>query len=258
MSDGERCPDCGHQNIAGALACEACGFPLRPEALTAPPVAEPSAPASTPPPRPATPDAGPTMILPPRPRRRPSHGSNEALSLWLIFGTVMTLVVLFVAVKANVDRVRPPVEGASPVQQVNVDSLRSVLEADSTNVPARVRLGDILYDTGNWSEAIVHYRSAVRLDSSQVNALVDLGVCYYNLGDSPHAEQLFRLALVREPAQPIALFNLGIVHERRDDLARAVEYYQQALRTNPPPGLREAILEAMGRIQQKGQQKSGG
>ena len=249
LSEVERCPDCGHENVAGSLACAACGFPLRAEALAAAPAVAPTQPpplASDPAPAPGAPPS-----LPFRPRRRPTYGSNEALTLWLVFGTVMTLVVLFVAVKSNVDRVRPPVQGATPVQQVNVDSLRQVLERDSTDVQARVRLGDILYDTGNWSEAIVHYRSAIRLDSSQVTALVDLGVCYYNLGESPRAEELFRLALVREPEQPIALFNLGIVHERREDHARAREYYRRALATDPPPGLREAILEAMGRSQQK-------
>jgi tetratricopeptide (TPR) repeat protein len=173
------------------------------------------------------------------------------VSLWLVFGAVMALAVVFVAIKANLDRSEPPVEGASPAQQVNADSLRLVIEKDSTNVPARVQLGDVLFDTGNWSEAIVQYRSAIRQDSSQVNAIVDLGVCYYNLGDSQEAERHFRLGLGRDPRHPVALFNLGIVFERRDDAKQALAYYHRALEANPPDPMKQSILEALQRVQQK-------
>jgi tetratricopeptide (TPR) repeat protein len=236
-----RCPDCGHPNPAGAAACEACGFPLAEhsqEALHAAPEASSPAPQALPPiPRPR--------------RRRPPRGSNEALSLWLVFGTIMALVVIYFAVKSNVDRSQPPVEGASPVQQENADSLRLVLEKDSTDVHAQVHLGDLLYDTGNWTEAIVHYRAAIRRDSSLVNALVDLGVCYYNLGAAADAKRHFELALRRDPHQPVALFNLGIVYEGMNDTKLALDFYHRALRTEPPDEMKQAILQAMSRVQKK-------
>jgi tetratricopeptide (TPR) repeat protein len=184
-------------------------------------------------------------------RRRPRRGSTEALTLWLVFGTIMVLVVLYVAIRANVDRARAPVEGSTRLQQARADSLRAVLERDSSNVQAHVRLGDVLYDTGNWSEAIVHYRAALRRDSSLVTALVDLGVCYYNLGHPEDAERHFRLALAREPHQPQALFNLGIVHERREEYRTALEYFHRALNLDPPEPMRQAVLEAMMRVQGK-------
>ena len=191
------------------------------------------------------------MPLLPHPRRRPPRVGNEALSLWLVFGTIMALVVIYVAVKANVDRVQPAVEGASAPQQAISDSLRQVLDKDSTNVEAQVRLADVLYDTANWPEAIVHYRAAIRRDSTLVNPLVDLGVCYYNLGDGKEAERHFLLALERDPHQPIALFNLGIVYERRGDAARALEYYHRTLQSDPPPEMKQPLIEAMNRVQDK-------
>jgi cytochrome c-type biogenesis protein CcmH/NrfG len=240
MSETIRCPDCGHENPMGAENCAACGFPLKTEAAS-------SAPA---------PSAEPTFTLPPRRRpRRPPRSSNEALSLWLVFGTIMALVVIYVAVKANMDRAQPVVEGASPNQQVSSDSLQQVLERDSSNVEARIRLADVLYDTGNWSDAIIHYRAALRRDSSQVNALVDLGVCYYNLSHSDEAERHFLLALQRDPHHPVALFNLGIVYERGGNPTRALEYYHRALQSDPPPEMRQPLIEAMNRIQE-GQAKT--
>lgn len=229
MTGTIRCPDCGRENTAAAESCAACGFPLK---------ADPPPPA-----------AEPIFVPPPRRRARPPRAGSEALSLWLVFGTIMALVVIYVAVKANVDRFRPPVQGASTSQQVSSDSLRQVLERDSTNVEARVRLADVLYDTANWSEAIVEYRAALRRDSSLVSALVDLGVCYYNLGDAGEAERHFLRALQRDPHHPIALFNLGIVHEHRGNGTLALQYYHRALESDPPPEMRQPLIEAMNRIQ---------
>jgi len=234
MNETVRCPDCGHENAPDAESCAACGFPLREVAARDP----------APPPSPPSP-----LVLPPRPRRRPPRGSNQAVSLWLVFGSVMALVVVFVAVKANLDRSQPPVEGANPVQQGEADSLRAAIAGDSTNVQARVRLGDVLFDTGNWSEAIVQYRSAIRQDSSLVNAIVDLGVCYYNLGDAQQAERHFHLGLQRDPRHPVALFNLGIVCERRNDTKQALEYYHRALETNPPDPMKQSLFDAIARVQ---------
>src|SRR5206468_2849724 len=137
--------------------CAACGFPLgetpAEPAPAAPPVSPPgAAPASSEP---------HITIRRPLPRPRP-RGSQQATTLWLVFGTFSALMVIWVAIKANVDRASQPVEGSNPQQQVNADSLARVLQSDSTNVTAQVELANIFYDTGNWNEAILHYRSALR------------------------------------------------------------------------------------------------
>ena len=244
MSDTVHCPDCGHENPPGFEACAACGFPL-----TEPRTAAPAPGAST-----SAREAGATAepeIIIRRPRPRPVRSNQQATTLWLVFGSFAALLLVSVAVKSNIDRASQPVEGSSPQQQVNADSLLQALQSDSTNVAARVKLGDILYDTGNWSDAIVQYRAAVRIDSSQVTALVDLGVCYYNLGSTDDAERHFMLALNRDARQPVALFNLGIVHERRKNHRQAMEYYHRALRIEPPEEIKQAIMTAMARIQKE-------
>jgi tetratricopeptide (TPR) repeat protein len=193
----------------------------------------------------------PLRPLPRRPRRPRPLASNQVLSLWLVFGTFCALVVIWVAFKANYDRATQPVPGSSEAQQSRADSLQRILARDSTQIEARVRLADLLYDTGNWSEAVIHYRSAVRQDSSLSTALVDLGVCYYNLGDPTEAERHFRLALGRDPHQPVALFNLGIVYERRKEYRAALEFFHRALQSGPPEPMRSPLLEAMNRVQEQ-------
>jgi len=139
----------------------------------------------------------------------------------------------------------PPVEGAGPDQQHRADHARQALEQDSTNIEARIDLANVLYDTGNWSEAIVHYRSADRQDPRRSTVVVDLGVCYYNLGHFAAAESLFHHALSIEPEQVFALFNLGIVAESQERWDTALDFYHRAMRAGPPEGMRSALEQHM-------------
>ena len=256
MSEPLRCPDCGHQNPAGAIQCERCNFPLVETPLAGDP-ARPSESLATSPPEHADPASTADVAAAPeypiflrRPRRRAR--AAPMLSLWLTFGLFAAAAMIWVAVQVQLDRRRQPaVEGAGPKQQERIDALRAALERDSTNVQAQVGLADVLYDTGNWPEAIVHYRAALRRDSTLVTALVDLGVCYYNLSQPEDAERLFHLAIARDPHQPVALFNLGIVHERRGESEAALQYFHRALESSPPADMQQPLVEAIRRIQEK-------
>uniref|UniRef100_A0A832MKD7 Tetratricopeptide repeat protein n=1 Tax=Eiseniibacteriota bacterium TaxID=2212470 RepID=A0A832MKD7_UNCEI len=264
MSETFRCPDCGAENPAGAEHCVQCNFPIaahdRPGAD-----ARPARPAVTPPAAPAPSAEAGREAAPPaarskaplprplsRPPRRPRPGAmpHEAVHLWVWVGGIVAVLLIFMAVTWRRDIGRT-VEGASPEQQQRADQLMKELARDSTNAAAHVGLGDILYDTGNWSDAIVHYKAALRRDSTLVTAIVDLGVCYYNLSVPGEAERLFRLALSKEPRQPIALFNMGIVHERRNENAEALRYFRAAGEVATVPAMHEAVREAVARVEQR-------
>jgi Flp pilus assembly protein TadD len=117
-----------------------------------------------------------------------------------------------------------------------------VLAKDSTNVTARIELANVLYDTGNWGEAIVHYKSALRLDPNRATTVVDMGVCFYNLGKFAEAESLFQHAIVLDPHQAVAMFNLGIIAEAQERWDEALVQYHRAMQSGPPEGMK-AILE---------------
>ncbi|HKQ59071.1 MAG TPA: tetratricopeptide repeat protein [Candidatus Eisenbacteria bacterium] len=247
------CPDCGHRNPAGATACSACNYPLvESQAPETPEAPEAGAPEPASPPSQAPPEGPPAAreIAPFRPirPRRPRRAPNASLSLWLGVGSFLALLLVLIAVQANMTRDNPPVEGSNQEQQKHADELRTALAKDSTDNVARVALADILFDTGNWSEAIVHYRSAIHRDSTLATAIVDLGVCYYNLSQPAEAERLFKLALARDPHQPFALFNLGIVYERQGDSEQALQYFHSALQSSPPENMKAAVMEALQRV----------
>jgi cytochrome c-type biogenesis protein CcmH/NrfG len=260
MTEPRICPDCGHRNPAEATSCERCNFPLGNEAGASPEAARPvpdpgaaaaagtAAPAST---LPASSGGVPTIPRPARRPPRPRAMAGQSVSLWLLFGTFCAVALIYTAVKANIDRAHTPVEGAEPNQQQRVDELRDRLAKDSTDTAAHVALGNVLYDTRNWPDAIVEYRAALRRDSTQASVMVDLGVCYYNLGESREAERLFQQALRHDPHQPIALFNLGIVSEQHEQYDLALQYYHRALESSPPDEIQPTLVAAMQRVQQK-------
>lgn len=247
--DAVICPDCGHRNPPGATSCEACNYPLteRP-AADAPVIASgaPPSPEGAPgaPPSP-TGRAEPVIYLR-KPRRRERGGADRmSLTIWLFFGVVCAIALIATALVGYHKSNQPVVEGASQTQQQVADSLRQALVKDSTNVAGQIALANILYDTGNWPEAIRHYDAAIARDSTQVNALVDDGVAHYNLSQTEDAERIFELALRRDPHQAVALFNLGILAERREDWEHALQFFHRAMESDPPEAMKQPLVQAM-------------
>ena len=239
MPETIRCPSCGAENARGAEACAQCNFPLAEKAPPAPAAAAVEAEFKF--------DPGPRPVR--RPRARPDAMQPVQMQLWLFAGIAVILGIVYFAAQGFWHSNAKPVEGAAPQQQQRADAARAVLEKDSTNLMARIELANVLYDTGNWSEAIVHYKSAARLDPSRSTTVVDLGVCYYNLGRFAVAESLFHHALGIDPHQAVAMFNLGIIAESRGDWTEALSQYHRAMQSDPPDGmkpvLQQRIQEAM-------------
>jgi tetratricopeptide (TPR) repeat protein len=261
MSDTIACPSCGAGNPAAAAACSQCNFPLREtlpaaaastqDAIPPPPAGVPAAPApeaKEPLPGPEAPesavsgfDPGPRPVRPRRPR--PAAMQPIQMQIWLFAGAAIVMGIVYFAAQGFWRSNAVPVAGARPEQQQRADAARVALERDSTNVPARIELANVLYDTGNWSEAIIHYRSAQRLDPKRATTVVDLGVCYYNLGQFAAAESLFRQALELDAHQVFALFNLGIVAESQERWAEALDYFHRAMRAGPPDAMKAPLQE---------------
>ena len=239
MPETIRCPSCGAENAPGAESCAQCNFPL---------AEKPAGPAAEPAPEFQF-DPGPRPVR--RTRERPDAMQPVQMQLWLFAGIAVIIDIVYFAAqgfwKSNVK----PVEGANPQQEQRADAARAVLAKDSTNLMARIELANVLYDTGNWSEAIVHYKSAQRLDPNRATTIVDMGVCFYNLGRFAQAESLFQHALVLDPHQSVAMFNLGIIAESQGRWDEALAQFHGAMESNPPDGmkpiLQQHIQEAMGK-----------
>lgn len=259
MSHTIICPDCGAANAADATQCAKCNYPFvdtfpratgpAPSAPHAEGMAKEMAspPAAAPQPKPAA--AGPEVrgFDPgPRPvrRNRARRDAMQPVQMQIVVAVAIAVIVGLVAYAAKgfMKTNAPAVAGADPQLQQAADAARALLERDSSNVAARINLANVLYDTANWGEAIIHYKSALRLDPQRVTTVVDMGVCYYNLGQAEAAESLFTHALTIDPSQPIALFNLGVVAEGQSRWNDALGFYHRAVQANPPAEVR-AVLE---------------
>jgi len=258
MTDMLQCPSCGASIPAGSESCANCNFPLAEDRSARPPKPATPAAEATPPKAPAP--ERPVRVerpLPHRPRKRaPNPLENQSTQLWLWIGGLSVVLLLGVALQSTLFKKpeqapQTQVAGSSAAQKEEYDRLVGMLTQDSTNVDARNRIADILFDTANWNEAMIQYKSVVRQDSSRVPAIVDLGVCYFNLGDQVTAERLFQLALSKDPTQPIAWFNMGIVAEQKNDPEGAMRYYHKAIENNPPTSMQQPLAAAMQRLQQK-------
>ena len=228
MPETIRCPGCGAENAPDAESCAQCNFPLAQQTAT-PAAAKPEFKF----------DPGPRPV---RRRPRPNAMQPIQMQIWLFSGIAIVMGIVYFAAqgfwKSNVK----PVDGANAQQEQHADAARAVLAKDSTNLMARIELANVLYDTGNWGEAIVHYKSALRLDPNRATTVVDMGVCFYNLGKFAEAESLFQNAIVLDPHQTVAMFNLGIIAEAQERWDEALVQYHRAMQSGPPEGMKP-ILE---------------
>ncbi len=260
MSDTITCPGCGAANAADATKCVQCNYPFvdafpraTGPAPSTPPAGSPPkemalTPAEAPQPKPATSgpevrgfDPGPRPVR----RNRARRDAMQPIQMQIVAAVAIAVVVGLVAYAAKgfMKTNAPAVAGADPQMQQAADAARAILERDSTNVAARINLANVLYDTANWGEAIIHYKSALRLDPQRITTVVDMGVCYYNLGQSEAAESLFTHALTIDSAHPIALFNLGVVSEGQSRWEDALGFYHRAVQANPPAEVRSVLEE---------------
>jgi tetratricopeptide (TPR) repeat protein len=194
-------------------------------------------------------DPGPRPVR--RSRPRPDAMQPVQMQIWLFTGVAVVLGIVYFAAQGFWHSNAVPVAGAQPEQQQRADLARAALERDSTNLAARIDLANLLYDTGNWSEAIIHYRSAERQDPTRATTIVDLGVCYYNLSQFAAAESLFQRALVLDPHQVFALFNLGIVAESQQKWDEAMDYFHRAMRAGPPEPMKAPLEEHLKAVMAK-------
>src|SRR5262249_11854356 len=235
MPETVRCPDCGAENDPAADVCAQCSFPLTEPGANAGPAAAPAA-AEEPE---FKFDPGPRPV---RPRRARSGAMQPIqMQIWLFTGIAAVLGLVLLAGHGFMKSNARPVEGAGPEQQQRADAARQAIAKDSTNVDARIELANVLYDTGNWSEAIVHYRAALRMEPNRSTTVVDLGVCYYNLGAFAAAETLFQHALTLDPHQSVAMFNLGIIAENKGQWDEALTQFHRAMETGPPDAMKQVL-----------------
>lgn len=77
------------------------------------------------------------------------------------------------------------------------------------------------------------YRRAIEVDPSMTDAYINLGRLLYERGEWQEAVRLYRAALARAPDDPIAHYNLALALEDQGHIREAVRHYREAVRLEP-------------------------
>ncbi len=99
--------------------------------------------------------------------------------------------------------------GATPAAEIA--NLERVLATDPRNVTALTSLGNLMYDSHRWSEALGYYRRALEAGPQNPNVLTDAGICYRQTGRPDQALDYFRRAQQADPSHWQSLFNEAVV-----------------------------------------------
>lgn len=116
--------------------------------------------------------------------------------------------------------------------QINV--LKDILQKHPENLDGWINLGNMLMDSGRFSEAAQAYSKALELNPNNVDVRVDMATCYKESGKPLIAEEEYRKAIKLNPKHLNAHRNLGVL--LATDLGRpadAIKEFETYLSLNP-------------------------
>jgi predicted Zn-dependent protease len=133
----------------------------------------------------------------------------------------------------------------TPPDPNEVRALESLATREKSNVQARIELGNLLMDHGEYDGAARWYREALALAPDNNDVRVDLGACLVSAGKAGDALAEFDRALARDPAHKKAAYNKGIALMQSGRPQEALTVWEGLLKRFPDDpqlrGLREQI-----------------
>jgi tetratricopeptide (TPR) repeat protein len=109
------------------------------------------------------------------------------------------------------------------------DAYRRALELDPEHFDARVNLGRLLHEAGEYAAAEANYRLALRLRPDDATAAFNLGVALEDMRRPDEALRAYERAISSDPAYADAHYNLAHLYEalgRRHSALRHLQTYR--------------------------------
>lgn len=171
----------------------------------------------------------------------PTHSDESPKSLglgWKIglgIGALLVAAVLLLPVVWPASNNAEPAAGAAPA---NVAPVSPVSLPDTA--AARFELGNSLYESGQFDQAVAAFLGAIELDPNYQAAYANLGVVYYQQQKFDLAASQYQKALELDPNDGDVAYNLGVL------------YLQQALSKSnqPDPQLLNKAVTQLQQAQQ--------
>lgn len=126
-----------------------------------------------------------------------------------------------------------PQQTTPPPDAAIIKETEEQLKQNPNNVTLNVQMGNLLFDSQKFKEAIPYYEKALELEAHNPDVIVDLGVCYFNLDDFQTAKELFEQALEHNSNHVNALYNLGVVAVRLREMNVLMEAWSRLVEVAP-------------------------
>jgi tetratricopeptide (TPR) repeat protein len=104
---------------------------------------------------------------------------------------------------------------------------------DSNHIVAWYNKGNVLYNLGNYEEAIKCYDRALEINPNYVDALSNKAIIFANLDKVDQAIKYIDRVLEINPNDGGTLNAKGVYHTRLDNHEEAIKWYDRALEINP-------------------------
>jgi len=113
------------------------------------------------------------------------------------------------------------------------DQLKSRLNANPTGFEAHVDMGNFLFDSRRYDDALIYYQKALEVRPNAIDVLVDVGVSHFNMQRFEQAKIYFNKALTIDDKHPNALYNLGVVSAQMGDMSAMLELWEKLIEVAP-------------------------
>lgn len=110
---------------------------------------------------------------------------------------------------------------------------RTAMTLDPTLLESRRARGYVLWNTGNFAEAIQEYNAALAINDKIADLHLALGYNYYLLNEYDQAVQSYLQAYALNPTDPIPPYEISRTYATVGDFSQSVQYADQAVKTNP-------------------------
>jgi cytochrome c-type biogenesis protein CcmH/NrfG len=144
---------------------------------------------------------------------------------------------------------QPTPEQIKHMADKQAEPLLTQLKSDPNNAELLSKIGNVYYDTQQFSTAIEYYQRSLKASPADSSVRTDMATAYWYAGDADTAIAEFKRALSDEPNKPNALFNMGVVQwQGKMDIQGAVATWQKLLDTNPNYEGKDKVVELMAQV----------
>ncbi len=116
---------------------------------------------------------------------------------------------------------------------MNIKMLKEQLQKNPNDLEHLIQLGNLLYDNGNFKDAIEPYGKALSIDPSNNNVRNDYAVCFFNSGNPEKAIAELNSILAGDKGNITATFNLGVIHANIGKTDAARTYFSRTIELQP-------------------------